>query len=239
METAELAKCGKHRSRKDSDVDEFRVLSNHAVTESEDYMLTTFKWSFLALCALLSTFPANADLIVLNSGKVITGNILQQDGAGVLVQMEYGTFRYPSSFVKDVQKAPVEASKTNSSSQRIPGWAVVISALATNSWAHELQQIPATVIDNGVLANVPYISFHCNTGGYEINIYGDLDKPAGVEIGAINYLAKSDEAKTNCVNFIASILPDQRDKQIVTALNVRTKDIQKRDDLIFEITQTN
>jgi hypothetical protein len=202
-------------------------------------MFTKFIRPLLALFVLLSTFAASADLVVLKTGKVITGSVLQQDAGGVLVQMEYGTFRYPSSLVKDVQKTQVEATGAASITQRMPSWAVVISALATNSWAHEMQQIPATVIDNGVLENIPYISFRCNTGGYEINIYGDLDKPAGVEIGAINYLAKSDDAKSNCVNFIASILPDPADKQVVTALNVATKDIQKRDGLTFEITLTN
>src|ERR1700722_1253530 len=177
---------------------------------------------------LLLTCSLKADVIILESGKVITGNVLQQDSGGALVQMDYGTFRYPLSWIKDVRKENAliaESFGTN----RIPNWAKIISSLATNEWAHELKQIPATVIDNGVLKDVPYISFHCNSEGYEINIYGDLDKPAGVEIGAIDYLVKSDDAKKNCLNFIRSVLTSDNDKKIIRELDLDKKNLTKKD----------
>jgi hypothetical protein len=196
------------------------------------------KSTFYALLAFAIFFRSslNADVVILESGKVITGNILQQDGDGVLVQIDYGTFRYPLSMIKDVRKDKIDLSAESSNAQRIPDWAKIVSLLATNGWAHELKQIPATVIDNGVLEDVPYISFHCNTDGYEINIYGDLDHPSGVEIGAINYLVKSDEAKTNCANFIASVLASEGDKKVVGALNLNQKDLTKKDGMTFETT---
>jgi len=196
------------------------------------------KFTFYALLAfvILSRISLNADVVILESGKVITGNVLQQDSGGVLVSMDYGTFRYPLSWIKDVRKQKIDSSAESSSAQRIPNWAKIISLLATNGWAHELNQIPATVIDNGVLKDVPYISFHCNTGGYEINIYGDLDHPSGVEIGAINYLVKSDEAKSNCVDFIASVLVNDADKKIVSALDLSQNDLTKKDGMTFETT---
>lgn len=190
-----------------------------------------------ALWILMSwIFPIStqADVIIRTDGSVITGNVLQQDSSGVLVQMSYGTFRYRLSLIKDVRKENV-AAPTGSSDQRIPNWAKIISALATNTWAHELKQIPATVIDNGVLENVPYISFRCNSDGYEINVYGDPDKPAGVEIGAVNYLAKSDDAKSNCVNFISSLL-GANDGAVARSLNVSRKDLQKWSGITFETT---
>ena len=181
-------------------------------------------------------FPIStqADVIIRTDGSVITGNVLQQDSNGVLIQMSYGTFRYRLSLIKDVRIENVAAS-TGSSDQRIPNWAKIISALATNTWAHDLRQIPATVIDNGVLENVPYISFRCSSGGYEVNVYGDLDKPAGVEIGAINYLVKSDEAKSNCVSFISSLFGAD-DRAVVRSLDVSQKDVQRRNGMTFETT---
>jgi hypothetical protein len=196
------------------------------------------KSTFCALLAfaIFSRNSLNADVVILESGKVITGNVLQQDSDGVLVQMDYGTFRYPLSMIKDVRKEKIDASAESSSAQRIPNWAKIVSLLATNGWAHELKQIPATVIDNGVLEDVPYISFRCNTGGYEINIYGDLDHPSGVGIGAVNYLVKNDDAKSNCVNFIASVLASDGDKKVVSTLNLNQKELTKKDGMTFETT---
>jgi hypothetical protein len=191
----------------------------------------------LAVCAGTLFHPsAKADVIILEKGNVITGNVLQQDSDGILIQMDYGTIRYPTSWVKDVKKETVTTSTNSPGRQRIPSWAKIISMLATNEWAHELKQIPASVIDNGILKDVPYVSFRCNASGYEINIYGDLDNPAGVEIGAVNYLLKSDDAKSNCVNFISSVLASADDKKIVQGLNLKIKDVEKRDGMTFEIT---
>ncbi|MGA2178310.1 MAG: hypothetical protein ABSH15_01815 [Verrucomicrobiota bacterium] len=186
--------------------------------------------------ALLLNGPLKADVVIFQSGTVVVGNVLQQDDDGVLIQMDYGTLRYPSSMVKDVHKGEAAPATNSLAVSRIPNWAKIISQLATNGWAHDLKQIPATVIDNGVLQNVPYISFRCNAGGYEINVYGDLDNPAGVEIGAINYNVKSGVAKSNCVNFICSVLPSDKDEKVVHALNWNPKDVQKTNGMTFEIT---
>jgi hypothetical protein len=188
------------------------------------------------IVVLLFDSPLKADVVILQSGSIITGKVLQQDDEGVLIQMDYGTFRYPPSMVKDVRKEAAEPATNSLAAQRIPNWATIISKLATNGWAHELTQIPATVIDNGILQDVPYISFRCNSGGYEINIYGDLDNPAGIEIGAINYLVKNSEAKSNCVNFICSVLANDDDKKVVRALNWNPKDLKKTNGVTFEIT---
>jgi hypothetical protein len=48
----------------------------------------------LTLLVLLSNLQVTADVVILKDGKVITGNVLQQDDGGALIQMDYGTFRY-------------------------------------------------------------------------------------------------------------------------------------------------
>ena len=192
-------------------------------------------WLIVGLGLLFQQY-LRADIVILGNGTVITGNVLEKDSDGVLIQMDYGTFRYPSSFVKDVRKEQHLTTTESPETNRIPNWAKIISVLVTNGWQHELKQIPATVIDNGVLKDVPYISFRCNSGGYEINIYGDLDNPAGVEIGVVNYLVKNDDAKSNCVNFIESILTSDADRKIVRMLTLKSKDMEKRDGMTFETT---
>jgi hypothetical protein len=100
-------------------------------------------------------------------------------------------------------------------------------------WGSELQQIPATVIDKGVLKHIPYQSFRA--GDYEFNVYGDPDRPACLEIGVRNGLLKNESAKEHCVAFIASLLPDAGDRCLLRSLN-RTQEIQKRGSLTFEVT---
>ena len=45
-----------------------------------------------------------SDVVVLQSGAVITGTILQQDASGVLLQTGSGTYRYPPAWLKEVRK---------------------------------------------------------------------------------------------------------------------------------------
>lgn len=96
-----------------------------------------------------------------------------------------------------------------------------------------LVQIPATVIDKGVLRNVPYKSYRA--GDYELNIYGDPDQPAGIEIGVYRDLLTDKKAKQNCVEFITSVLPASEDQKFLGSLNL-AKDMVVHGDLTIEVT---
>jgi hypothetical protein len=175
-----------------------------------------------------------ADVLVLQSGAVITGNILQQDASGVLFKMEYGTYRYPLTMLREVRKEAATAPHVSNNGKVIPDWAQIVSLLANNGWATEIKQVPATVINYGKYNNVPYVSFRCTSSGYEINIFGDLNNPAAVEIGAMNYLKDDNQAKTNCVNFVCSVLANAADRKMVRALSWNQKDVQQNGSMSFE-----
>jgi hypothetical protein len=189
----------------------------------------------LTLVICLTVFSlsqsAIADILILQYGDIVIGKIVQTNGDGVDIQQASGTVHWPGSMVKELKY-----EKDESTTNRVPSWVKIISQLASKEWAHDIKQIPATVIDNGVLKDVPYISFRCNTGGYEINIYGDLDNPSCVEIGAIGYNVNNSQAKSNCVDFIASILTAQLDKRIVQTLKWSPKDITNYLGITFEVT---
>src|SRR6202142_3169140 len=159
-----------------------------------------------------------ADVVVLQNGGVLSGTILQQDGNGVLIQTQSGTYRYPPSWIQDVKKEAAAAPHVSNNGQRIPDWAQIVSLLAKNGWADGLRQVPAAMIETGVWKNVPYVSFVCAAGGYEVNIFGDLNQPAAVQIGAMSYLHDNAAAKSNCVNFICSVLANADDRKTVRAL---------------------
>ncbi|MFZ0827764.1 MAG: hypothetical protein WAO02_10110 [Verrucomicrobiia bacterium] len=182
-------------------------------------LLRAFKLLALVGIGLCLLPLLKADVVLLQNGGVLTGTVLQQDADGVLIQTDTGTYRYPLSWVQDVKKEAATARHVANNGRRIPDWAQIVSMLASTSWSQGMKQVPATVINYGKYNSVPYISFRCAAGGYELNIFGDLNAPAAVEIGAMNYLKQSDEAKSNCVNFICSLLPNADDRKMVRALN--------------------
>jgi hypothetical protein len=175
-----------------------------------------------------------ADVVILQNQTVITGNVLQQDGDGVLIQMNSGTYRFPLASVRDVKKEAAAAPHVSNNGQPIPDWAQIVSLLANNGWAQGLKQVPAPVINSGIWGNVPYISFRCAAGGYEVNVFGDLNRPAGIQVGAMSYLNQSAGAKSNCVNFICSVLASADDRKMVRALNWSQKDSRKKGGMTFE-----
>ena len=185
----------------------------------------------ICLIALSLSQSAIDDILILQYGDIVIGKIMQTKEIGVDMQQSSGKVHWPASMVKEVRN-----EKDESTTNRIPSWVKIVSQLASKEWAHDIKQIPATVIDNGVLKDVPYISFRCNTSGYEINIYGDLDNPSCVEIGAISYNVNNSQAKSNCVDFIASILTGQLDKRIVQTLRWSPKDITNYLGATFEVT---
>jgi hypothetical protein len=65
---------------------------------------------------------------------------------------------------------------------RLPSWRVIANDLRTHDAVKSLVEIPATVIDVADFRNVPYKSFRVNED-VELNIYGDPENPAGVELG--------------------------------------------------------
>jgi hypothetical protein len=201
-------------------------------------MKTNRRTFMVRIFGLLAVFGfatlLKADVVVLQTGAVITGNVLQQDAGGVLLQMESGTYRYPLALIKELKLEPVAAPHVSNNGQMIPDWAQVVSRLADSGFAPAIQQVPAPVIGYGTFKNVPYISFRCGYGDYEINVFGDLNRPAAIQIGAMNYLHQTAAEKTNCVNFICSVLADAAGRKIVRALDWNLKDVQSSGSMTFE-----
>jgi len=105
--------------------------------------------------------------------------------------------------------------------------------VAPRAWAKGLKQIPSTVIDKGVLRNVPYTSYRA--GDYELNVYGDPAAPCCVELGVYKELTKSVEAKKNCMAAITALFSNQDDRKLIASLNLEV-DKKLREGLTFEIT---
>jgi hypothetical protein len=105
--------------------------------------------------------------------------------------------------------------------------------LSVKPWAKGLKQIPSTVIDKGVLRNVPYTSYRA--GEYELNIYGDPEAPACFEIGIHGALLKSADARKNCFDIVGVILADGAAVSFLKTLNPEG-DKKVRAGVTYEIT---
>lgn len=172
---------------------------------------------FACLFSLSIALAASADVVVLNSGHVESGKVLRNTGDEIFIQLDYGTISYPKSMVKEI-KLDAGTQDQSASTNFLPGWTAVIANLVKESWSTSLKQIPATVIDEGILRHVPYLSFQCAGGQYELNIYGDPDKPDCIEIGVRQLAIHNDAAKSNCVSLASSWLRDENAKTVVQRL---------------------
>jgi hypothetical protein len=173
-----------------------------------------------------------SDTLILQSGRTVKGTVLQRTGGEILLLTDFGTLHFSESSMKEVRIDQAEAGD-QSSTNRLPAFRNTILQLNKQPWASNLAQIPATVIDKGILSNVPYLSFRCGDD-YEVNIYGDPDHPAGIEAGIYRKLLTDQSAKSNCLQFVSALL-GSADRATLLSLNL-TKDEKSRDGLTFEIT---
>jgi hypothetical protein len=107
---------------------------------------------------------------------------------------------------------------------------LIIEAFAEKFGRRELKKVPAEVIDTGILRYVPYLSYEAARG--ELNIYGDPQHPAGVEIGVY---AGKDSTKEEIRNLMAGLLQQADDRELVHELSLE-QDRLERAGLTFEIT---
>jgi uncharacterized membrane protein YgcG len=189
----------------------------------------------------LFTTSLFADTLVLTSGREVDCVVIRESKDVVTVRHGYGVMDYPRSLIKELRRTPAVATQAKPTTQpgpaagpRVPAWSTIVDQLGRSAWASTVRQIPATVIDVGVMRAVPYQSYQCGDD-YEINIYGDPDAPVAIEIGIYRSLLTSDEAKAHCVELIAASLGDSVDASILRVLN-RQKDLITRDGLTIEIT---
>jgi hypothetical protein len=170
----------------------------------------------------------------LANGHSLPCTILQTNPTQYTILNGFMVLRMPRSELVGIKELDSKPATTAVSPHRLAGFRTIVVATTAQPWATDFQQIPATVIDNGVLRNIPYKSFRAGRD-YEINIYGDPDTPAGFEIGVHDSLLNDASAKQNCVVFICGLLHEPADRASVHGLFLE-KDKKLRDGLTFEVT---
>ncbi len=181
---------------------------------------------------LLSSLGLSADTVRLKNGGTLEGVVLKDVEGSLTIRLKYATVTVDKVDILAVEKS-APAAPGPEKNVRLVRWEKCLEIVAARPWARELQEIPATVIDKGVLKHVPYMSHKSDS--YEFNIYGDPDDPAGLEIGISKELLKNKGAKKECVEVMALLLGDHKDVEILRSLKLATGKMD-RDGLTFEIT---
>lgn len=201
-------------------------------------MRSAFRHRVVVSAALLGLLPLRAfaenAVIKLTSGGELEGAIVRETDAEVVVRLKTCTVNVPRDQIVSVKKdkeavAPVRSAAPT----RLPSWEVVADELAKRSFGKSLRQIPATVVDVGVLKYVPYLSHQA--GDYEINVYGDPHAPACVEIGIVEKASKTQSAKEECQAVMLAVLHDEKDREALRSLHMITGSV-KREGVTLEIT---
>lgn len=126
-----------------------------------------------------------------------------------------------------------QAVRPSASPPRIQHLDAVLAAAEQYPCVAGLHPIPATFIDNGVFAEVPYQSF--SNGNVELNAYGDPANLVGLEAGTRN----EDAATQQClVQFIAAQTLSQLDQQRVMRMTAAPM-LDQQPGLSVEVTPRN
>jgi hypothetical protein len=168
--------------------------------------------------------------MTLKNGQKIEGTLLSDQDGHSVVQVGYGSVTVTTGEVASVEKTGTVPAP-GPGDGRLSRWDHCLHVVAAGG-SQALTQVPATVIDLGILKNVPYLSHR--RGDVELNIYGDPERPACLEIGLYRGGMSLAERKA-CLDTICRLLGDPADREAVRSLGLE-KGRLHRQGMAFEVT---
>lgn len=169
--------------------------------------------------------------VTMKNGEKIEGTLLQSEEGQSLLQVSYGAVTLTSGDVESMKEVG-PAPEAPAGPGRLSGWARCLRRASAQPWGAPLLQVPASVVGTGILRNVPYLSMRA--GNFEFNVYGDPDRPAGLEVGVYGAV-HSVSARRACLAALKAVLNDPADRAFVDTLNVNAAKA-ARNGLTFEVT---
>jgi hypothetical protein len=173
------------------------------------FLLATGGASWAGLAEAKSWCDSEArDEVILLNGEKLRGRILVENRDSVVLLMDDRHVSIDKKEVERIYDRPDrEMTFTDLLPQagHFPPWWVPAYDLFYSDWVKEFAQVPATVIDEGEFQNVPYLSFRANRK-YELNVYGNPERPAGLEIGIYGWRRSDAKTRAKLREFITSYL---------------------------------
>jgi hypothetical protein len=190
-----------------------------------------------------AAFPAaagpamrNPDAIILKDGSTVRGLIVANVRDSVTIQEEYGERTIPKSEIVRIRDEADTGTYFTDPGRKgdLPSWRAIVNDLRTMDEVKSLEQIPATVIDNGEFKNVPYVSFRLNKG-VELNIYGDPNDPAGLELGIYGSRSGDRKLRKTLRAFLAGYLASRAEIAALYAVDL-DEGLITIGDMVIEVT---
>lgn len=176
------------------------------------------------------------DSLVLKNGSTVRGLIIKNTVDSVTLQKEFEETTYPKSEIVRIRdEADIGIAFTDIHRKGdLPSWRVIANDLRTRDRIKSLVEIPATTIDNGEFKNVPYMSFRANED-IELNIYGDPNDPAGIELGIYGAHAGNTRLRKVLRSYLAGFLTTRKEIEALYAIDLNGG-IHEAGDITIEIT---
>lgn len=176
------------------------------------------------------------DSLVQKDGRTVRGLIVKNTVDSVVLQERTVENSYAKSEIVRIVDVPNDGIEFTEALRRgdLPAWRVIANDLRTHDNIRTLVEIPATLIDSGVFKNVPYKSFRVNRD-IELNIYGDPENPAGVEIGIYGRRRGDAKLQTMLRNYLAGFLTTRGELRAMYSLPL-SGGLARAEELTFETT---
>jgi len=152
------------------------------------------------------------DRVVLKSGETVEGLIVSRNPAAVTMRTDQGEVTYRMQDIRRIQdESDDDLSYTETLKPgELPPWRVIINDIRNSDQIVRFEEIPPTRVDRGIFKNVPYKSFRGNRR-LELNLYGNPDDPAGMEIGIYGPDSRDQALQILCRQFIATYLSSREE----------------------------
>jgi len=163
------------------------------------------------------------DEVVLRSGRVYLGTIIEDTPERLVLSIDGGTVAIPrANVISPPYAGPVappptpsathsrsdDIAETVSQKHPLPDITTALRRLRTFTWATDLRQIPVLVTDQGRWQYLPGIAFRAGSVCL-LTVYGDPGRPAAIEVSL--EVPPGDDAwdkKQRVLEYILSLAPE-------------------------------
>jgi hypothetical protein len=153
-------------------------------------------------------YNSKNDSILLVDGKKLVGRILADLKNEIVMMLNSQHITIPKKDIERIYNRPdreVAFVKLLPGAGHFPPWWVPAYDLFYSDWVRRFEQVPALAVTEGEFARVPYLSFLANKW-FELNVYGDPEKPAGIEVGIYGWRRHSTKYQALAREFLTSYL---------------------------------
>ena len=203
-------------------------------------MLAT-RTALIIACLLPLTAQAalRPDRVRMNDGTELRGLIVQNTRDMVVIETDHGEARLPKEYIRRIDDAPNEEAIFADivGKDELPSWRSIVHDLRIHDSVRVFEQIPPTAIDKGLLRNIPYLSFRANDR-WELNVYGNPDRPVAIEFGIYGASGPDDETRRTFREFIAGHLHSKEQIAALYSLGPKKRDA-RAGKLAFRLIRPN